>query len=104
MRVIPKRTSSFADLKLPVQLAEIANLRNGVVLVTSPTAKGANQACCAVGKFRQLRTVLTKFCLSTGLTKYAAAGIRPRIRGLIPETTMAGISEVSGVFLSTKSV
>jgi twitching motility protein PilT len=41
VRVIPKRIPSFADLKLPVQLAEIANLRNGVVLVTGPTGSGS---------------------------------------------------------------
>lgn len=41
VRVTPKRIPSFADLKLPVQLAEIANLRNGVVLVTGPTGSGS---------------------------------------------------------------
>jgi len=35
------RMASFADLKFPAQLAEIANLRNGVVLVTGPTGSGS---------------------------------------------------------------
>ena len=51
-----------------------------------------------------LRTARRKLCFATGLTRYSAAGIRSRIRGLIPETTMAGIFEVSGVFLRINNV
>jgi hypothetical protein len=40
-----------------------------------------------------------KVCFATGLTRYSAAGIRLRIRGLIPETTnrrnMGGFRRVS---------
>src|SRR5947209_60019 len=39
-RVIPQVIPSFADLNLPQQLTEIADLRNGIVLVTGPTGSG----------------------------------------------------------------
>jgi len=48
MRVIPDRIPSFADLKLPLQLAEICSLRNGVVLVTGPTGSGKSSTLAAV--------------------------------------------------------
>ena len=48
MRVIPKSIPSFADLKLPPQLAEIASLRNGVVLVTGPTGSGKSSTMAAI--------------------------------------------------------
>ena len=48
MRVIPKSIPSFAELKLPPQLAEIANLRNGVVLVTGPTGSGKSSTMAAI--------------------------------------------------------
>jgi twitching motility protein PilT len=48
MRVIPKSVPSFADLKLPAQLAEIASLRNGVVLVTGPTGSGKSSTLAAI--------------------------------------------------------
>lgn len=48
MRVIPKSIPSFADLKLPPQLAEIANLRNGIVLVTGPTGSGKSSTMAAI--------------------------------------------------------
>ena len=48
MRVIPKSIPSFADLKLPPQLAEIAGLRNGVVLVTGPTGSGKSSTMAAI--------------------------------------------------------
>ena len=37
MRVHPPKIPTFAELKLPQQLAEIANLKNGIVLITGPT-------------------------------------------------------------------
>jgi len=40
MRVIPTRIPTFEDLKLPEALREIAQLKNGVVLVTGPTGSG----------------------------------------------------------------
>jgi twitching motility protein PilT len=48
MRVIPKSIPSLADLKLPPQLAEIASLRNGVVLVTGPTGSGKSSTLAAI--------------------------------------------------------
>jgi twitching motility protein PilT len=48
MRVIPKGIPSFAELKLPPQLAEIANLRNGIVLVTGPTGSGKSSTMAAI--------------------------------------------------------
>ncbi|MGA2456024.1 MAG: PilT/PilU family type 4a pilus ATPase [Terriglobales bacterium] len=48
MRVIPKSIPSFADLNLPAQLAEIASLRNGVVLVTGPTGSGKSSTMAAI--------------------------------------------------------
>jgi len=48
MRVIPKSIPTFADLKLPPQLGEIANLRNGIVLVTGPTGSGKSSTMAAI--------------------------------------------------------
>jgi twitching motility protein PilT len=48
MRVIPRSIPSFADLKLPPQLAEIATLKNGVVLVTGPTGSGKSSTMAAI--------------------------------------------------------
>ncbi len=48
MRVIPKSIPTFADLKLPAQLAEIASLKNGVVLVTGPTGSGKSSTMAAI--------------------------------------------------------
>jgi twitching motility protein PilT len=48
MRVIPKTAPTFAELKLPQQLAEIANLKNGIVLVTGPTGSGKSSTMAAI--------------------------------------------------------
>jgi twitching motility protein PilT len=48
MRVIPKGIPTFAELKLPPQLAEIANLKNGIVLVTGPTGSGKSSTMAAI--------------------------------------------------------
>ena len=48
MRVIPKSIPSFVDLKLPPQLGAIANLRNGIVLVTGPTGSGKSSTMAAI--------------------------------------------------------
>src|ERR1700687_3799906 len=40
MRVIPMAIPDFKSLNLPMQLGEIADLRNGIVLVTGPTGSG----------------------------------------------------------------
>ncbi len=48
MRVIPKTVPTFADLNLPPQLGEIANLKNGIVLVTGPTGSGKSSTMAAI--------------------------------------------------------
>ena len=48
MRVVPKSIPSFAELKLPLELAEIADLRNGIVLVTGPTGSGKSSTLAAI--------------------------------------------------------
>src|SRR6185369_17192808 len=47
-RVIPTEIPSFEDLRLPIQLAEIANIRNGVVLLTGPTGSGKSSTLAAI--------------------------------------------------------
>ena len=48
MRVIPQAIPTLADLNLPPQLAEIADLKNGIVLVTGPTGSGKSSTLAAV--------------------------------------------------------
>ena len=48
MRVIPSEIPSFEALKLPQQLADIANIRNGVVLLTGPTGSGKSSTLAAI--------------------------------------------------------
>jgi twitching motility protein PilT len=48
MRVIPQAIPNLAQLSLPVQLGEIAELRNGIVLVTGPTGSGKSSTLAAV--------------------------------------------------------
>src|ERR1700721_3542497 len=48
MRVIPQVIPSFDELKLPPQLGEITELRNGIVLVTGPTGSGKSSTLAAV--------------------------------------------------------
>ncbi|HEV2422531.1 MAG TPA: PilT/PilU family type 4a pilus ATPase [Candidatus Acidoferrales bacterium] len=48
MRVIPSRIPTFDDLKLPSQLQETAELRNGIVLVTGPTGSGKSSTLAAI--------------------------------------------------------
>jgi twitching motility protein PilT len=48
MRVIPQTVPDFSSLNLPRQLGEIANLRNGVVLVTGPTGSGKSSTLAAI--------------------------------------------------------
>ena len=48
MRVIPQIIPSFDELKLPPQLGEITELRNGIVLVTGPTGSGKSSTLAAV--------------------------------------------------------
>jgi twitching motility protein PilT len=48
MRVIPNSIPTFDELKLPAALAEIVNLRNGIVLVTGPTGSGKSSTLAAI--------------------------------------------------------
>ena len=48
MRVIPTQIPSLEALMLPRQLADIAELRNGIVLVTGPTGSGKSTTLAAV--------------------------------------------------------
>jgi twitching motility protein PilT len=48
MRVIPAKPPQFADLNLPEQLKKIAELKNGVVLVTGPTGSGKSSTLAAI--------------------------------------------------------
>jgi twitching motility protein PilT len=48
MRVIPMRPPKFSDFNLPEQLKEIADIKNGIVLVTGPTGSGKSSTLAAV--------------------------------------------------------
>jgi twitching motility protein PilT len=48
MRVIPQTVPDFKSLNLPPQLGEIAELRNGIVLVTGPTGSGKSSTLAAI--------------------------------------------------------
>jgi twitching motility protein PilT len=48
MRVIPTSIPTLEGLSLPPQLADIAELRNGIVLVTGPTGSGKSTTLAAV--------------------------------------------------------
>src|SRR5712692_1407595 len=48
MRAIPKSIPSFAELKLPEELGRIADLKNGIVLVTGPTGSGKSSTLAAI--------------------------------------------------------
>jgi twitching motility protein PilT len=48
MRVIPAAVPSFEQLNLPAELRAVAELRNGVVLVTGPTGSGKSSTLAAI--------------------------------------------------------
>ncbi|HEX4487688.1 MAG TPA: PilT/PilU family type 4a pilus ATPase [Terriglobales bacterium] len=48
MRVIPAAVPSFEQLNLPQELRAVAELRNGVVLVTGPTGSGKSSTLAAI--------------------------------------------------------
>ena len=48
MRVIPHEIPTFEGLQLPPQLADIAEIRNGVVLLTGPTGSGKSSTLAAI--------------------------------------------------------
>ncbi|MBC7910678.1 MAG: PilT/PilU family type 4a pilus ATPase, partial [Pyrinomonadaceae bacterium] len=48
MRVIPTSVPTVASLNLPPQLSDIAELRNGIVLLTGPTGSGKSSTLAAI--------------------------------------------------------
>lgn len=48
MRVIPHEVPTLQSLQLPIQLADICELRNGLVLVTGPTGSGKSSTLAAI--------------------------------------------------------
>jgi twitching motility protein PilT len=48
MRVIPPRPPRFEELNLPEQLKAIAEIKNGIVLVTGPTGSGKSSTLAAI--------------------------------------------------------
>jgi twitching motility protein PilT len=48
MRVIPHQIPTFDALRLPPQLASIADIRNGIVLLTGPTGSGKSSTLAAI--------------------------------------------------------
>jgi twitching motility protein PilT len=48
MRVIPQRSPKFEDFDLPPQMRQIAELKNGIVLVTGPTGSGKSSTLAAI--------------------------------------------------------
>ncbi|HXE79694.1 MAG TPA: PilT/PilU family type 4a pilus ATPase, partial [Vicinamibacterales bacterium] len=48
MRVISQTIPTLADLNLPPTLADIATLKNGIVLVTGPTGSGKSSTLAAI--------------------------------------------------------
>lgn len=48
MRVIPHEIPSFESLRLPKTLADIAEIRNGIVLLTGPTGSGKSSTLAAI--------------------------------------------------------
>jgi twitching motility protein PilT len=48
MRVIASKIPTFAELGLPPAMADIAKLKNGIVLVTGPTGSGKSSTLAAV--------------------------------------------------------
>jgi twitching motility protein PilT len=48
LRVIPEGIPTLESLKLPLELANICNLKNGIVLVTGPTGSGKSTTLAAL--------------------------------------------------------
>jgi len=48
MRVVPNKIPGFDELGLPAKLGQIADLKNGIVLVTGPTGSGKSSTLAAV--------------------------------------------------------
>jgi twitching motility protein PilT len=48
MRVIPTKIPTLQELRLPMHLGEIAEMRNGIVLLTGPTGSGKSSTLAAI--------------------------------------------------------
>lgn len=48
MRIIPSSIPTFEDLGLPQRLADVANLKSGIVLVTGPSGAGKSSTIAAI--------------------------------------------------------
>jgi twitching motility protein PilT len=48
MRLIPSKIPSIAELHLPPAIADLATLKNGIVLVTGPTGSGKSSTLAAI--------------------------------------------------------
>lgn len=48
MRVIPKQNRTISELNLPVQIADLANLKHGLVLVTGEAGQGKSTTAAAI--------------------------------------------------------
>jgi twitching motility protein PilT len=48
MRVVPDEIPSFEDLGIPVVLKDVAEIKNGIVLVTGPTGSGKSSTLAAI--------------------------------------------------------
>jgi len=58
MRAIPRSIPTFDELALPKVVQEIANLRNGLVLMTGPTGSGKSSSLAAIiGKMNEERAI-----------------------------------------------
>jgi len=57
MRVIPTKIPNFATLGLPARLAEIADLRTGIALVTGPVSSGKSSTLAAI-----LDSINSQYC------------------------------------------
>ncbi|MEZ5345672.1 MAG: PilT/PilU family type 4a pilus ATPase [Pyrinomonadaceae bacterium] len=48
MRLIPHEIPSFESLRVPLQLSDISDMRNGLVLLTGPTGSGKSSTLAAI--------------------------------------------------------
>jgi twitching motility protein PilT len=56
MRIIPSSIPTFDELGLPPQLAELIELKSGIVLVTGPTGSGKSSTLAAIiGRINELK-------------------------------------------------